>query len=446
MIKEYRYRGFTSDGRQMQGIVSAKNKKAAKLQATELAKKHNFKLTDIKPKKGWLYTVRLDNGKKIKGRQSAFTKQELISALAKIGYENVKVEPVIIDIKLKPPFQNIMMFINMASFMLNEKMSFDRILQMLAEEEDNFVLKEALRNIQSELKRGKSGEEVFKRYVGVFGKFPAYMLGLATKSGNMAEVFEATAKFLERDLEYRKNLRRALLSPMFTVLAMIGAVLWYLIKIFPETAQMFTKFKMEVPRLTAGTLVLSNFLIANWVPAVLAFVVPVALVYLWFKTPGGKIFRDRTLISLPIIGTIIHKTNIEIFFRVFAALYSSSENNVDTLRSASEACRNAYIENGIKKITIPLMLKQGMGLVPALAKAGVFNKTTLSRLRSGSETGNVLASSQQIYRFYEKETKYKMMGLIDSIQAFIGAFIAFVLIALTVVSSEVALVQPPATF
>jgi len=54
-----------------------------------------------------------------------------------------------------------------------------------------------------------------------------------------------------------------------------------------------------------------------------------------------------------------------------------------------------------------------------------------------------MQAAKMIALFYERETSYKMQGLIDSIQTFIGAFIAIVITALTVVSAEVALVSPP---
>ena len=88
------------------------------------------------------------------------------------------------------------------------------------------------------------------------------------------------------------------------------------------------------------------------------------------------------------------------------------------------------------------MLKEGKSLVPALAEADVFNQSTLSRLKTGTESGNILQSAQQIATFYEKETTYKMENIIQSIQVFIGMFIAIVITALTIVSSEVAMISP----
>jgi type IV pilus assembly protein PilC len=89
------------------------------------------------------------------------------------------------------------------------------------------------------------------------------MLGLASKSGNMAEIYKATAKFLERNQEFKKNMRSALITPMVTLFVLFLAVLFYVIIYFPATAKLFVKFKLELPPMTAFTLQVSNFLESN---------------------------------------------------------------------------------------------------------------------------------------------------------------------------------------
>jgi len=442
MLKEFRYTGINQAGKSVQGVVLASNKSNAKKLVRETEIKQNISVNQIDQKTNFIYKIKLPSGKKVKGKQVAFSKLELAQALARIGYTNAKIEPVIFDFQSKPSFANILMFVDLSSFLLKEKMSYDKVLRMLAEEETNPTLRSTLKKIESELKKGKEGTEVFNRYADVFGKFPAYMLGLATKSGNMAEVYDATAKFMERDQEYKKSLKQALMTPMFTVLAMIAAVLYYIISIFPTTAELFIKSGVEVPPLTAATLQMSDFFAANWWWMGLLVIIPIIVLLIWWRTPGGRVWRDAMIIKLPIIGKLLHKSSIEIFCRVFAAIYSGAENNIETIQASAEACRNAYMEKNIKEITIPLMLKEGMSLVPALAAAKVFNQTTLSRFKTGSETGNVLTAAQQIAKFYEKETTYKMQNLIQSIQTLIGAFIGIVITALTVVSAEIATVSP----
>ena len=123
----------------------------------------------------------------VKGRLSAFSKEEVVAALSKMGYDKVQVNPVLFDLPSKPSVADIMMFIKLSSTMLRDKMNFGKILEMLAEEQPNRGFRDALLQIESQLKSGAEGREVFMRYSLIFGKFPAYMLGLATRSGNMAK-------------------------------------------------------------------------------------------------------------------------------------------------------------------------------------------------------------------------------------------------------------------
>ncbi len=442
MLKEYRYQCISKNGKPIRGIVTASNKKKAQGLIEPQIRKHGLKLQSLEKKRDFLYKVETKKGSKIKGRQSAFNKSEVSEALVKMGYKIIKIEPVLFDIAFKPPFDVIMRFIQLSSFLLKEKMAYDKILQIMADEETNPVLKDAIKKIEDELKKGKEGSEVFSKFAHIFGKFPAYMLGLATKSGNMSVVYEATAKFMERTMEYKKSLKQAFMTPAFTLVAMTGAVIYYLVEIFPSTAELFIKFGMDVPPMTQATLDMSYYLADNWLKFLIIFTIPVVILLIWFSTHNGRIARDKMMTKIPVLGSLFHKSSIEIFFRVFSAIYSGAEDNIETLRASAEACRNCWIENGVKEIAIPLMLKEGMPLVPALEEAGVFNQSTLSRLRSGEEVGNVLHSAEMIALFYEKETTYKMHGIIESIQVFIGLFIGIVITALTVISAELALVSP----
>jgi type IV pilus assembly protein PilC len=338
-----------------------------------------------------------------------------------------------------------MMFIKLSTNMLKDKMSFGKVLSMLAEEQTNRSMREALVQIENQLKQGAEGKEVFSHYIDIFGKFPAFMLGLATRSGNMTEIFEATNKFIERDLEIKKNVKKALISPLFAVLATLGAIVYYIIKIFPSTAELFLKYDMPLPPMTNQTLKMSDWLGVYWYYIAAAVGIPVFVIWRWWKTDNGKVWKDQHMIKLPMIGHLIHKMSIEIYFRVFGTVYSGAGDNIETIRTAAEACRNAWMEKQIKTITIPLMLKDGEGFVPAMEAAGVFTKTAITRLKTGSETGNILQAAQQIAAYYEAETTYKMNTMIEYIQTFVGLFIAVAITWLTVVSAEIATVSPPVT-
>jgi type IV pilus assembly protein PilC len=443
VTREYRFKGIGPQGKMVQGTFSADSPKAAKKHMANLAKKYVLRVTDFDRKKDWLYKVLIPGKKPFSGRQLAYSKEEVAQALIKLGYTKFTIKPVLFDLPVRTSQADVMMFIKLSTTMLKDKMSFGKILEMLAEEQTNRSMKDALLQIESLLKGGAEGKEVFMRFSNVFGKFPAFMLGLATRSGNMADVFEATSKFIERDVEISKNIKKALISPMFAVLATFGAVMYYVIDIFPATAEMFLKYNMPLPPLTKGTLEVSHWLANFWWLVALIVIAPIVTVWRWWSTPKGKIWRDMHIIKLPLIGHLIHKSSIEIYFRVFATIYAGSGDNIETIKTASEACRNYWMEDQIKRITVPLMLKEGEAFVPAMEAAGVFTKTAITRLKTGQETGNILQSAQQIATYYEAETTYKMNNLIEYIQTLVGMIIAIAITFLTVVSAEIATISPP---
>jgi type IV pilus assembly protein PilC len=303
-------------------------------------------------------------------------------------------------------------------------------------------MKEVIKTIQKDLKDGKEGSEVYGKHEDVFGQFASYMLSVASTSGNMAQVFESTAKFLERDAEFKKNLRRSLMMPTITVLAVIGVILFYVGYIFPATAELFVEMDIKLPPMTAATLQMSYWLQDHWIAILLSILIPVSAFIYYIKTPKGKLWLDKNIIRVPVIGDLMHKTSIEIFSRVFYTLYSGSGQNIEVIRVAAEACRNKYMEKQIKEVAIKMMLKEGAGLIESLNATGVFTDTAISRFKLGAESGALKENAKQLAQYYETQTTYKMESVIDMINLFVNLFIMVALIAITIVSSESALVQP----
>jgi len=445
-MPDFRFEGVTITGQPVQGIVSADNFAEVKKKLRQLAERRNIKINRILKRRNFLYKIQKENEKPIKGTQQAFTTEEVRQALLKLGYKVISVQPNLLNLKFKPPYSEIVTFVRVSADLVREKLPYGEILQLLIFDMQNPTLRQALKEINTDLRNGKDSEEAFLRQEKYLGRFTARMLGLASKSGNMAEMYESTAKFIERKADFKKNLRGALIMPMFTLFILLGAVIFYVAYIFPETAKLFLKLGSDLPPMTAATLNFSDFIVNNMIVIFLLNIGLISGIIYFLRTPKGQFFRDKYIVKIPILGSLIHKSIIEIFCRVFYALYSGSGENVDAIKLAAESCGNKFLEKQIKSITIPMMLSKGKGLVEALEASGVFTKTALARFHSGAETGTVKKSALQIANYYEKETVYKLKNVLDFIQLAIAIIIMVVMTALTFVSSETAMVKPKTPF
>ncbi len=441
-MAEFRIEGLTPSGKSVTGIINADSIQLARQRAQELSRDKKFKLLRVAGRSTFLYQVRRGDEKPIRGEQKAFTKEEVSEALSKMGYKVLRVNKKLLDFKPKPPATEIITFVRVSADLMRQKLPFNEIMQLLINDVQNKTLRDTIRDINQELKQGRDSELVFRKYENILGRFTANMLGLASKSGNMAEIYDSAAKFLERQMEFKKNLKSALIMPMVTLFILLLTVIFYVGYVFPATAELFVKFKVDLPPMTRATLKLSHFITNNIILLLIAMVAPIIIGVRFFSTDKGRYILDKYIIRIPVMGPLLHKQSIEIFCRVFYALYSGSGENIDVIKMAAEACGNKFMESQIKSIAIPLMIEKGTNLTEAFEATGVFTKTALSRFHSGAETGTVKHTALQLAEYYEKETTYKLKNAIEFIQLSVSMLIMIILTALTLVSSETATVRP----
>jgi len=216
-VKEFRFNGISQVGQPVQGTVFAPSTQAAKKRIGALAERHSFRTESIEQRSTYLYKVRHFNGKVIQGDQKAFSEDELRTALSKMGLEVIKIQKVLFDIQRKPPQTDLIMFVRLSANLLKEKLPFDEVLNLLVNDVSSKSLKQVIRDLNADLKGGMEAQQAFMKQQHMLGKFTAYMLGIASQTGNMSEIYEATARFLERQNEFRKsfNLPPPLIKPSY---------------------------------------------------------------------------------------------------------------------------------------------------------------------------------------------------------------------------------------
>ncbi|PEN11378.1 type II secretion system protein [Longibacter salinarum] len=441
-VREYRFSGVNTLGEPVRGTVFAPSKRAANKRIDDLSDKHSFRTDEVEQRRTYRYKVRDASGSIASGEQKAYNPNEVRAALERMGLEVVKVERKLLDFQMKPSSTDIVMFVRLAANMLRRQLPFDEILTLLAADSSSKPLRQMMRDLQSDLKSGMNAQNAFMKHQHVLGKFTAYMLGLAASSGNMAAMFESTARYLERKDEFRKSVRSALITPAITLIATIAAFVWYIWYIIPAYAGLFADYNITLPPLTQMSLDFASWMDANWIWVTgLLLLITIAGVA-WSRTTRGRFIIHKYMIQIPVLGSLLHKLNLEVFCRVFAVLYSGAGENEEVMKIAAEATGNSYIEHQVKTITVPMMMARGTDLIEAMQASGVFTRMTIARFRSGSETGAVRESAEEMAEFYEKETTLKLEQTVETIKTGVAIIISLMVGLLTVISAESALIQP----
>ena len=409
-MADFRFQGVVPSGKIVQGTITASNAAEAKKKIQELSKGRSFRLDKLEKRLMFVYKAR--KGEKIiEGEQKAYSKAEVENALTSMGYKVVYVRKKLAMSLGSPPVADVITFVRLSADLLREKLPFNEVLNLLSNDIDNKALRETLKDINADLRKGAESERVFM-------------------------------KFLERRLEFKKSMKSAMLMPMITLVLLILATIFYVAYIFPETARMFLKYGIELPPMTEATLEFSDWLVANILYFVVLMIGMGVGVFFLLTNKKSRLWVDKISFRLPVMGGLIHKTAIEVFCRVFYSLYSGSGENIDVIKTAAEATGNSYFTNQIRTITIPMMLKHGKGLHESFEASEVFTKTALSRFHAGAETGMVRETALQLANYYERETTYKLKSVVDFMQLWVALIIMIVMTAITIVSSETAVIKP----
>lgn len=441
---EFRYQGVTLSGKPLRGMVLAPNRIEAKRKADKIRQQHGMRNFTLQPRVPFNFEVRKGlQGRIQRGEIHAFTREEVYDALSRQGYQILKLRQSFFCLKLTVPQKDLVFFIRLCADLLREKYAYDQILTMTLKSVENRALRQTIQEIHRDLIKGKEGHEVFHKHSRVLGKFAAYMMSVASTSGNMAEIYSNLAKFLERSAEFRKNVRSALFMPMIVMLACLGALAFYMIYLFPEIARLLLKFNITIPPMTAAALAVSDFLINHWPSLLLAVITPISAVIAFVRSEKGRLLWHRLMLKLPVVGILFHKTSTEIFARFFHSLYNSTGENIEVLRMAAESCRNVYLEKLIKENVIPTMLREGRNLTEALERFHVFPQEAILSLRAGEEAGTLNEAALNLANFYETESKHKMARIIDMINVAMAIAVSLLIALITLLSSEIGFVAPP---
>ncbi|MEM1269731.1 MAG: type II secretion system F family protein [Bacteroidota bacterium] len=441
-MREYRFSGVGSAGQPVRGSVIAPSKRRAKSRIDALAQKHGFQTQEIERRNSYMYKVEHASGEIVKGEVRGYTVEEVRAALERQGLKIIRVEKKLISFNMKPATTDIVLFTRLAANMLKRKLPFDEVLNLLATDTKNASLKQVIRDLNSDLKGGMNAQHAFMKHQHMLGKFTAFMLGLASTSGNMAEMFEATAKYLERKNEFNKQVRSALITPTITLLAAVAVFVWFMWSLIPQMMGLFTQFDVTIPPFTKASLAFSHFMDQNYWWILPIFFGSIIAFLVASRRPRGQFYLHKYMIKLPAIGDLLHKLNLEIFCRVFSVLYSGAGENQEVMRISAEATGNTYIEHQIQTITVPMMMAQGRDLVLSMAASRVFLPMTLARFRSGAETGSVRESADEMAEFYEKETTLKLAVTVESIKTAVAVVISLLVALLTIISTETAFMVP----
>jgi len=305
-------------------------------------------------------------------------------------------------------------------------------LTTLTENVPSPVLKTVLEDIADALRAGMPLSDAMAEHSSLF---PTYYIGIlrsAELTGNLDSVLDRLADYMERDLEARRAVKSAMTYPVIICVMSMVTVVVLSVFVLPKFQVFFSSFDAELPLPTKIMLGGAAFFQKFGLMMFAGLVATAAGLFFALRTERGKLARDRTMLRLPVLGSIVRYATIERFFRILGAMLQAGVPVPEAMTAANEGSNNRVYTSGL--IAAREGMLRGEGMTAPLAATGLFPGAAAQMLRVGEDTGTLDKQLALAADFYQSELTHKVKRLTSLFEPVVilimGGIVGFVAIAL----------------
>lgn len=360
----------------------------------------------------YFYIARSLKGESKTGVQEAKDVHELARLLRQEGYllisANLEEEKKKKKLEISLAFlarvglKEKMFFTRNLRVMISAGVPLPRALRILAEQSKSKKFKKALIDISEEIIKGTSFSQVLSRYPAIFSELFQNMLKVGEEAGTMEEVLNVLTSQMEREYELKSKIKGAMIYPAVVICAMLGIGFLMLVMVVPKLAETFQELKIELPPSTKLVIFLGTFLAEKWYLGILIIIVFLILFRMFLKTKIGKKIIDNLILKVPIISTIIRKTNSAYTTRTLSSLITAGVPIVRSLEIVSGALTNVYFKTALSEAAEKV--RKGAKLGEAFKPyQHLYPHLVLQMIEIGEETGETSTILAKLADFYEEE-------------------------------------------
>lgn len=368
----------------------------------------------------FVYEGRTASGKVLKGDMEAPSREAVINRL-----RAQRIQPVANKIREKGKGLNreialptlgravkprdVVIFTRQLTTMIDAGMPLVQILEILSSQTDNKVFGKQIREVKESVEAGATLSEALRKFPKTWDELYVNMVQAGEIGGILDTILARLSVYMEKMLSLKRKIKGAMIYPATIISVAIIVTLILLVFVIPVFAELFTSFGRALPAPTQIVINISNFTIAYlhfMIVGAILFAIGVRQTY---KTEGGRMFIDKMLLKLPILGELLRKASIARFSRTLGTLVSAGVPILDSLTITARTAGNKVIEKA--GFMIRESISQGRTMSEPMLQSKVFPPMVCQMVGAGEMTGAIDQMLQKIADFYEDEVDVAVNNL-----------------------------------
>lgn len=272
-------------------------------------------------------------------------------------------------------------------------------LQSITEELEHPGFHKVLQDVISKLWEGFNFSDSFKRHPRVFSPMVVALIGAAEESGNLPEVANQLATYLENRDRIIRKVRAALTYPIFLVTFFAGVLVVATFWVIPKFRDIYSSFNAKLPPLTQMVFGVNAFLLNHFGVILLIFCALTLALILGARKPKSREMIQRLTLQIPIFGKLLQRASVARFCRSLTILLAGGIPINRALEMAQETSGNKILARAVGLAREEIL--KGGKIAASLKQHPIFPRMAIRMISAGEETGNLTNLLERIAEFYE---------------------------------------------
>ncbi|MFH1308495.1 MAG: type II secretion system F family protein [Patescibacteria group bacterium] len=387
----------------------------------------------------YIYNAKSLNGELKKGNMEAKDEHELAKILREQGYllisadaqgEKSKKKKFSFSIPIlnRTSLVDKVMFTRNLQVMIKAGVTLTKALNILSLQTNKEYFSKVILDVRSRIIKGESLSDSLKKHSDVFSDLFSSMIKVGEESGTLEKVLGNLTHQMEREYELKSKIKGAMMYPAVIIFAMLCVGILMLVLVVPKLAQTFDELGVELPLTTKLVVSIGSFLASFW------YLIPLVFIFLLFglrilaKTKNGKLVIDTLILKIPIISSIIRKSNSGYTVRILSSLIDSGVPIVRSLKLVAGSLNNVHYKRAM--MDSAEQVQKGSKLADVLKKYdNIYPILVIQMIEVGEETGETSNILKKLADFFEEEVSNATKNLSSIIEPvlmlIIGAAVGF---------------------
>ena len=393
----YRYKGMTSSGASVEGVVEAFDKNDAMMKAKENCRV----LISVEPVSG--------------GKMNDLM--------------NADIGDLISGGKIKP--KALKLLCSQLAIELKAGLPLVSSLRLMAENEQDKKLKRILSEVADDVHAGNSLADSFaERGPGLPRTF-IETVRAGEESGKLDETFERLQVYYEKADAVGSKVASAMIYPAMLIAVALVVVTIIMLVAVPVFEDTFASMGNELPTPTRLLIAMSNFMVDNLF-LIIAVIAAVALaIFFYAKTDNGRHFFARLALTFPGISLVNKMNAASQFASTLSTMLASGLPLVSAARITANVADNLLISEDIEKAVTGVI--EGNRLADGLNQSKWFPQLLKEMATVGEETGKLENTLNVISDYYNKEVDVSVKKALDilnpAITMVLAGIVVFILLS-----------------